>query len=501
MDASGYLPFLLQAAAGAAELALLCWWTKRVDTQEALRRADLAGGLTLAAAMMAALLWSDLGILVDMACGLTIWFVVMLAHRRIVFRASKRLHGFDLGLDAYTKVVAKWIGVQFALMGIQFLLVGFFAAGALRLALSREWRELYLFAAAVAAAVAVYPLAIVIGDAINARLSRHLASGLMPAADLLHPPRESLKIRWLEYAFSLTAGSILYLAARDIWLDLTFAAGFAGFLGLYLAVVLRDRLAPRTRRIAAGVIMLPLAFALWRVLTVVVPAERLAAAVVEGNAAVAGALVAAGVDPNHTDGMSGMNAMTAAIYAENPAALRALLLAGGDPNQRNRKGYTPLAQAATTGNAEMTTMLLAAGARVHDSGSPSMSPLGIAAFKGRAEAARVLIAAGASVAGLPKQARPLIQAANHDQAELVRLLLEAGAPIDGRDGRGAAALHAAAESGALQAAAALLKAGADRGGRDRRGRTAADYAAHAGTNKDEMLALLNRAPATRRGKP
>lgn len=501
MDASGFLPFSAQAILGVAELAALNWWTKRVTTAEALNKANLTGALILSATMMAVQFWSDLGFWLTMACSLAIWFVVSTAHARIVFRASKRLHGFDLDQDTHTKIVAVWTVSHFVIMGLLFIIVGLAVAASLRFAWSREWNSLYVYSLAVAAGVAAFPLGVGITDALTALVIRRLNAGVKPGETIVAPELDSLWIRWFEYAFSMSAAGAIFLAARDLWLDLDVGYGLILFLALHLGIVFREKLELRVRRIAAAGVLAVFTLALYRVATVVVPTVRLTDAVIAGDATTAGAMVAAGVDPNHPDGGSGMNAMTAAIFAGKPAALRAMLLAGADPNRRNRRGYNPLAQAAMEGNAEMVTMILAAGAFVEDSGSRNLSPLGIAAFKGRAEAARVLIAAGASVRGLPKKDQPLLQAANHDQAELVRLLLDAGAPIDSRNGRGATALHWAAEAGALKAASTLLDAGANPKLKDRRGLTALDYAGRAETNKDEMLALLKRGSPTKRGTP
>ena len=503
MDAALFTPFLLQIAAGAAELAVLTWWTKRADAPERLQKANIAGLLLLGAGMMAAAIVADLHWIVDCLIAALIFFALTLAHSRIVFGASMRMRNIDHPPPGRTVLLAKLMGSTFVLMGAQFGLMVYGSLLALRFALDRGWDRLNAALLAGGVSLVLFAVALVVADAAGARLIRHLDKDRPSRRRRLGASHRLVKLcrRWLEYAVAVVAAAALYLTALDLHAKLSVNWGGAIFLVLYAGIALRRKLAPRPRRALAAVAAAVLLFSFWRLGEVVVPVILLTRAAAGEDPEKVYELTLAGADPHRRDGTYfGLDAVAVAIYAVRPASLHALLQAGADPN-RGYRGYTPLAMAAREGNAEMVEDLLEAGALVHESGSRVLTPLGIAAHWGHVEVSRLLIAAGASTRGLPKQRMPLWEAAEHDHPEIVRLLIGSGVPVGSRVRRGATALHEAAKHGALEAAAALLNAGAEPKARDRDGLPPSDYAANAKANKDEMLALLERPRPTRPGRP
>jgi len=116
--------------------------------------------------------------------------------------------------------------------------------------------------------------------------------------------------------------------------------------------------------------------------------------------------------------------------------------------------------------------------------------LHLAIFGNQREAAGVLIDHGADVnqlsTGTIAQVPPLGTAAFVGSLPLARLLLDAGADVNGDEGSGFTALHAAAENGDPDIARELLARGADRRIRTTEGKTAADLAAN-----DDLRRLLS----------
>lgn len=125
----------------------------------------------------------------------------------------------------------------------------------------------------------------------------------------------------------------------------------------------------------------------------------------------------------------------------NPADLSALLAAGSDANARDRRGRTPLHQAASTNrDPEVVRLLLQAGADV------------------------------GAVDGLGRT--PLHHAAEEsDEREVFEALNESGADADAKDRKGATPLHRASFNQSPVATAVLLRAGASPDITDRDGQS------------------------------
>jgi ankyrin repeat protein len=182
------------------------------------------------------------------------------------------------------------------------------------------------------------------------------------------------------------------------------------------------------------------------------------------------------------------------------AMARALLAAGvpadGSPDERE----TPLITAASYGDTDVAEVLIEAGAdldrKAHaDAGGvPGGSALLHAAVFGMTGVVDLLVAAGATVDSLEEAAaagdltgwltpetpadvriRALVMAADHQRLEVIDQLLAVGTPIDGVDPAfGGHALRTAASNGRPASVAHLLGRGADPNLKDENGHTPLD---------------------------
>lgn len=98
-------------------------------------------------------------------------------------------------------------------------------------------------------------------------------------------------------------------------------------------------------------------------------------------------------------------------------------------NPKDRKGKTPLFEAADRGHLEVCEILLANGADANCRDSGNYSPLCMAAWKGHTKIARMLIdTGGADVdAQNSNSMTPLAEASKHGRVDIVQALLERGA--------------------------------------------------------------------------
>ncbi|WP_419649181.1 ankyrin repeat domain-containing protein [Thiolapillus sp.] len=191
------------------------------------------------------------------------------------------------------------------------------------------------------------------------------------------------------------------------------------------------------------------------------------------------------------------NALAYAIRKGDMLAIARLLNTGANINGYNSWGYTPLMEAARTGQTGIARLLLGLGA---DTNLPyrnaDFPAIYYAAVGGYTRTFRLLIDSGANLEhrciGLKT---PLIVAAHEDSASAVNLLIEGGADINARDRISITPLIAGAISNNAAAVHSLLNAGAEVNAHDDRGKTALMWATINGNT--HIARALFRAMATR----
>lgn len=191
---------------------------------------------------------------------------------------------------------------------------------------------------------------------------------------------------------------------------------------------------------------------------------------VEGTAAMAHALIAAGAPVDGNPGDPETPLITAASYGDGGVAA-VLIAAGADVEARAAEdaggvpGGTALLHAAVFGMTDVLDLLAAAGATL---GSLE-------------EAAAAGDLSGWGVAAVDEQTRvrALIMAAHHARLDVIDTLVAAGTPFDVEDRIFARhPLRLAAGQGRPASVERLLSLGAERSGRDRSGLTALDHCRH-----------------------
>ena len=141
------------------------------------------------------------------------------------------------------------------------------------------------------------------------------------------------------------------------------------------------------------------------------------------------ALCAAGLLLAQTQG-DGLTPLHNAVSADDIAGVKRLLASGADAKAATTLGHvTPLALAATNGDAAIIQALLNAGAAVDVANSDGDTPLMLAAASGDPDAIKVLLDHGAAInAKEPVRGEtPLMFAAGRNRAEAVKLLIARGA--------------------------------------------------------------------------
>ena len=140
-------------------------------------------------------------------------------------------------------------------------------------------------------------------------------------------------------------------------------------------------------------------------------------------------MCAAGLLYLQADG-DGLTPLHKAVSADDIAAVKRLLASGADARAATTLGHvTPLALAATNGDAAIIQALLNAGAAVDVTNADGDTPLMLAAASGSTDAIKALLDKGAAInAKEPVRGEtPLMFAAGRNRADAVKLLIARGA--------------------------------------------------------------------------
>jgi ankyrin repeat protein len=151
-----------------------------------------------------------------------------------------------------------------------------------------------------------------------------------------------------------------------------------------------------------------------------------------------------------------------------------LLARGADVNARNRKGFTPLHEAAgPPGDAAMVGMLLGRGAEIEARDDAGNTPLHLAAEPGESgDIARLLLERGADPnAANNLGCRPIHLAAAYGSKDILEALIAHGADVNAADREGLRPLHMAVTRESTDVVEVLLAHGADVNARGIHGET------------------------------
>lgn len=170
--------------------------------------------------------------------------------------------------------------------------------------------------------------------------------------------------------------------------------------------------------------------------------------------------------------------------------IRFLLDSGIDVNEQSDSGWTPLHEAAKTGQTDIASLLIQHGAELNAANHQYLyTPLHIAANYGHADTLLLLIHEGADIKTESIDGMESIYiAADKNHTEIIKILLDNGADINSKDKDGGTALHAASGKNQKEAALFLLKNGAEINLQNEFGVTPLHYAAF--FNNPEMVSLL-----------
>ncbi|MHC4458074.1 MAG: ankyrin repeat domain-containing protein [Planctomycetota bacterium] len=139
----------------------------------------------------------------------------------------------------------------------------------------------------------------------------------------------------------------------------------------------------------------------------------------------------------HRDVAELLIANGAKIHGEMSAAyvdkqtVQLLIDLGADVNQRDKRGMSPLDEAALHGNTNVLQLLLDHDADVNASGEYGSTPLHYTGHRGEAEAAKLLIEKGAEIDVKAKNGdTPLCRAIRSSQLKVAEVLLANGADVN-----------------------------------------------------------------------
>lgn len=180
-----------------------------------------------------------------------------------------------------------------------------------------------------------------------------------------------------------------------------------------------------------------------------------------------------------------------AVGNDNASVAGALLAAGFDPNTPDEKGQPPLLLALRAESFQVAALLLAQPSlKVDSSNGVGETALMMAALRGQVDWLQRLLARGAR---LDKEGwTPLHYAASGPEPKTVDLLVQRGARLDALSPNKTTPLMMAARYGAEASALMLLASGANPALRNDRNLSAGDFARAAG--REALAARLDAAP-------
>lgn len=176
--------------------------------------------------------------------------------------------------------------------------------------------------------------------------------------------------------------------------------------------------------------------------------------------------------PNEQDPYRSLPLHHAALDG-NIAIAEALLAAGAEVDGGDSDNSRPLDIASMAGQIEMVKFLLARGAEIDQKDNNGSSPMSFAVSRGQIEVVELLITRGADLSGAHRNGIDglLQRAAELGHLKLVEMLLARGADLHFAHELGSTALHRAAQMGHTEVVTYLLEHGADANAPDNRGST------------------------------
>lgn len=194
----------------------------------------------------------------------------------------------------------------------------------------------------------------------------------------------------------------------------------------------------------------------------------LIAAANNGNLEIAKLLIVEGADVNaRSTSTNGSTVLCFAAQSDDPDLLDLLLQHGAHINARSKNGATALFNAVAANKERATKFLISKGANVNqlafmnEKGS-LFTPLMNAACSGNVRLTGLLLNGGASLEKRNNDGNTaLMEAAMRPHPELVKFLVEHGANINSKAPKGHTALIYAADYGQIENIKVLLAAGAD----------------------------------------
>ncbi len=171
--------------------------------------------------------------------------------------------------------------------------------------------------------------------------------------------------------------------------------------------------------------------------------------------------------------------------------IRKLISQGADVNAKDKRGMTPLHNAAYYGQRQVAEVLIAKGANVNETDTAGQTPLHIAANFGAKFVPELLLANGASISARDIAGNTPLHAATDSpdvEKDLLELLIAKGADVNARNEAGQTPLHRVSmiirRDKRIEPTAELLLAhGAKVDAKDKSGNTPVHFAAENGRSK------------------